>query len=562
MNNKFSKLLIATATFFSLNVTQAQIFNQAGYTPNSVKRIFLNESFSKQPFEVKNSKGEVLFNGLTTAFKYDADSGDKVCYAEFSYVNQPGQLEVLVAGTPVAKVVVDKNAYAKVGYNAVRYFYHERASMPIVEQYAGKFARPAGHPDDKVKIHASAASKKRPEGTIISSPGGWYDAGDFNKYIVNSSIATFTMLNAFELYQDKLKAVNYNIPESNDDVPDFLQETLYNLNWMLTMQDPKDGGVYHKLTSKTFCAVKMPHNDNSERFVVQKTTGATLDFAGTMAKASRILAAYEKQYPGLSKKCLKAAENAWKWALKNPNVIYKQPADIKTGEYGDEKLADEKFFAAAELYMATKKANYKAALDFSTASFDVPEWRRVSLQGAYSLAFNNFDEELKEKSKKEILKIAKELYNVYKGSGYRVSINAFPWGSNGEVSNQGVVFLHAYKLTDEVKYLEAADACMGYLLGANATGYCFVTGFGTKSPINPHERISQANTVAEPLPGFLVGGPTKQHLSDCGADKYPSTFPAKSYLDSTCSYSTNEIAINWGAALAHLVVGLDANFNK
>src|SRR5205823_3440085 len=65
-------------------------------------------------------------------------------------------------------------------------YYYQRASMPLEEKFAGKWHRSAGHPDDVVYVHSSAATKQRPAGTIISTPGGWYDAGDYNKYIVNS----------------------------------------------------------------------------------------------------------------------------------------------------------------------------------------------------------------------------------------------------------------------------------------------------------------------------------------------------------------------------------------
>ena len=94
-------------------------------------------------------------------------------------------------------------------------------------------------------------------------------------------------------------------------IPDLLNEALWNLEWMLTMQDPHDGGVYHKLTNKRFDGVVMPHEATSERYVVQKSTAAALDFAAVMATASRVLAKYEEQLPGMSARMLAAAESAW-----------------------------------------------------------------------------------------------------------------------------------------------------------------------------------------------------------------------------------------------------------
>lgn len=107
----------------------------------------------------------------------------------------------------------------------------------------------AGHPDNHVLIHPSAASPDRPAGTIVSSSKGWYDAGDYNKYIVNSGYSIGLMQSIYQLFLDYFSRQKINIPESNNHTPDLLDEMQFNLDWMLTMQDPEDGGVYHKLTT-------------------------------------------------------------------------------------------------------------------------------------------------------------------------------------------------------------------------------------------------------------------------------------------------------------------------
>lgn len=130
-------------------------------------------------------------------------------------------------------------------------------------------------------VHPSAASTKRPAGTIISSPKGWYDAGDYNKYIVNSGFTLGLILQSYQLHQDRFNALNLQIPESDNNIPDILDEMMYNLEWMLTMQDPTDGGVYHKLTTPNFEGFVMPEDCKQQRYVVQKTTTTALDFAAT-----------------------------------------------------------------------------------------------------------------------------------------------------------------------------------------------------------------------------------------------------------------------------------------
>ena len=139
----------------------------------------------------------------------------------------------------------------------------------------------------------------------------------------------------------------------------------------------------------------------------------------------------------------------------------------------------------------------------------------------------------------------------------------FVWGSNSVAGNQGVFLLHAYYVTGEQKYYEAAKKVLDYLLGKNPLDMSFVTGFGTKSPMLPHHRPSTADGVEPPVPGMLVGGP-QPGGEDIGRETWmckdyrTGKTNATSYIDDRCSYATNEVAINWNAPLAYLAGALEA----
>ena len=122
-----------------------------------------------------------------------------------------------------------------------------------------------------------------------------------------------------------------------------------------------------------------------------------------------------------------------------------------------------------------------------------------------------------------------------------------------------MALLFAHKLTNDQRYLVAAGENADYVLGRNALGFCFVMGFGTKSPMHPHHRISAADSVEQPFPGLLVGGPNpgQQDKADIKTT-YRSSLPDESYLDVVDSYASNEIAINWNAELVALMAWLDA----
>jgi endoglucanase len=409
-------------------------------------------------------------------------------------------------------------------------------------------------------VHESAASEHRPAGTVISSPGGWYDAGDYNKYIVNSGITTYTMLLFSQLFPEYCKTLNLSIPESINEIPDVTDETLFNLKWMLTMQDPNDGGVYHKLTNKGFDPFVMPDKAKELRYVVQKSTSAALNFAAVMAMASRVYSASDKaELRDLSVTCLNAARKAFAWANSNPDKIYKQPKDIFTGGYGDRVLTDEFFWANTELALATNNPAMIPVKDIESLKLSTPGWNQVDMLAILSLATSGntaFDAQ-KEISVKRLLEFTADLNQKYVSSPYKVSIDHFDWGSNSLVVNQAMLKVVAYKVTGDKNYLPSIQGDVDYILGKNATGYCFVTGFGSKTLMNIHHRPSAADGIAEPVPGFLSGGPNISVLNDCGDKVKRSKFPAKSFADNDCSYSTNEIAINWNAPLFFVLGAMD-----
>ncbi|TRX71787.1 glycoside hydrolase family 9 protein [Carboxylicivirga sp. M1479] len=561
----YSQILFIVICTFLSGVATAQHMNQYAFHSASVKRVFLPEVNAGQSFKVLDAKGNELVSAMVTEAKLWEYSNTSVAVADFSSLVDEGSYEVIIDGSDSSITFsITDNAYREPGTSLIKSYYMARATEPILEKHAGEYARLAGHPDDKVVIHPSAASKERPAGSTIASPGGWYDAGDYGKYIVNSSISTFTLLHLYELFPQYLKGLELNIPESGDKVADLLDETLVNLRWMMTMQDPHDGGVYHKLTTKKFCGMVMPHKDIKDRFVVMKTTAATLDFAATMAKASRILKNENKHLQQLGTECFAAAEKAWAWCKAHPDLLYVQPKDISTGQYDDKEISDEWFWAATELYLASGNKKYKKDIRFDEQKFSQPEWRRVNSLGLYSILSNEKNAKGLNitASKKKVLKMADKLYKQYTESAYRVSIDKFPWGSNGEVMNDGMLLINAYLLSNDQRYLEAADACVAYVMGANPLNKAFVTGYGKNTPMFVHDRRCAADGIEAPIPGLLAGGPTNSVQSDCGETAYGTKIPAMSYVDMECSYSTNEVAINWNAPAVFVFLGLDAIYSS
>ena len=539
--------------------------NQVGFLPGAAKWAAVPEARAERFSVVDARTGATVFRGAlgTPAVWPLAHAAYRL--ADFSALKAPGRYRLKVEGLPASPpFVIAADAYAALGAASLKAFYFNRAGIALHARHAGAYARPAGHPDTEVLVHASAAGPGRPEGAVINAPKGWYDAGDYNKYIVNSGISTYTLLAAWEHFPEHFRKQSLDIPESGNALPDVLDEALWNLEWMLAMQDPADGGVYHKLTNKGFDGAVMPHQATTPRYVVQKTTAAALNFAAVMATASRVFAAFEREQPGLPARMRTAAERAWQWARANPAAVYRQPPDIHTGGYDDDQLADEFAWAAAELYISTRDDAYLTAMQPDKVSAGVPSWNSVAPLAWVSLAHHR--ERLTPAADRALIENrirtqADALTAAWRSSPYRVSMQAsdLVWGSNAVALNQALMLVQGFRLSGDRAQLDAVQALLDHVLGRNPMGLSMVTGFGSRSTQQPHHRPSMADGMAAPVPGFLAGGanPGLQDRADC-PKPYPSDVPAKAYLDHDCSYASNEVAINWNAPLAYVSAALQA----
>jgi endoglucanase len=552
--------------------------NQVGFYPDADKIAVVTGDISSDLFYVVSIPfHDTVYRGTLKDTLHSKWSSPVTRIARFSQVNKPGRYVIYVAGAGQSyPFTIGKNVLHDAAVASLKGFYYQRLSMPLEAQYAGKWARPAGRPDDKVLVHPSAATDKRPAGTIVSTPGGWFDAGDYNKYIVNSGITMGTLLAAYEDFPQYFNTIHTNIPESKDAVPDILNEVVYNLRWMLTMQDPDDGGVYNKCTDAGFDGMVMPDVTTLPRYVVQKGTAAALDFAAVTAQASRIFKTFNKQLPGLADSCRKASIKAWKWALQHPNMPFNQNAfnnqfepKITTGGYGDGNFRDEWFWAACELLATTNDKQYADTIQqWWSDTLQLPSWNNVKALGLYTLlrhksVFNHLKTFTYAQASNRLVQFAQRLitesdraYQTIMG-GTR---NDFVWGSNSVAMNQSIVLINTYLITKEKKYLNEALNNLDYVLGRNATGYCFLTGFGTKKVMHPHHRPSVADGIEDPVPGLLSGGPNPGQQDRC--EGYPSRLPAESFLDADCSYASNEIAINWNAPLVYVAHAIEALQDK
>ncbi|MEM6645822.1 MAG: glycoside hydrolase family 9 protein [Bacteroidota bacterium] len=543
--------------------------NQLGYYPEAVKKAVVVEA-EAGPFYVLNwARTDTLLEGTLEASRRWQHSGENVRLADFSGLDAEGTYVLDVPGVGQSyPFEVGGAVHREMIRGTLKALYFARASTAIPEAHGGPWARAAGHPDTEVLVHNSASNPARPAGTIIASPGGWYDAGDYNKYVVPAAASIGNLLNAYEAYPDYFAVMQTGIPTSGDGVPDVIDEVVFKLRWMLTMQDPTDGGVYHKLTTENFQATVMPNQPTAPRYVVAKSTSATLDFAAALAQSARILSDFESVWSGLADSCLTAAVDAWTWALDNRNRSYNQGAlsnpSINTGTYGDGNFGDEWQWAGIELYLATADDDYLDSITVPRSGEAASAvWANVESLGYFSAltveAPTSALDAIRPDVERRVMNTANAYRTAYQQSPYATAVGRrsgdFHWGGNGHAAAIGTILLKAYDLTDDTSYLEAALGTLDYLMGRNASGYAWVTGYGDNPPMHIHHRPSEADNVDAPVPGWLAGGPHANNPDGC--TNYPSSFPAANYLDHYCSYSTNEMTTYWNAPLTYLAIGVE-----
>jgi endoglucanase len=547
--------------------------NQVGYYATGPKiASFADRGDTPDKWSLVDSSGKEVATGMTTVLGEDTASGNVVHEIDFSAYTTPGNGYVLhVYNTASDPFKISDDIYTVLRKDALAYYYRSRSGIELLKQYAGdSWARAAGHLSDN---HVTCYKGKDTSGKdwpgcdyYLDVSGGWYDAGDYGKYVVNGGISVWTLLNEYEHSPKAFGDGTLDIPENANGVPDILDEARWELKFMLGMQVPAGeelaGMVHHKMHDDQWSNMpSMPVETATNRFLFPPSTAATLNVAAVGAQCSRIWKTID---PAFSAQCLTAAETAWAAAVANPQM-YAVSFAAGGGDYADTAVDDEFYWAAAELYVTTGKDVYK---DYLLASPDwagaaVPDWGNTEALGTISLSLipNNLPGDKVKECRDAILKTADQRMDVIAGSGYREPLATFVWGSNAEALNAAMIMGLAYQYSGNQDYLDGVIETMDYLLGRNPLNISYVTGYGTTSAQHPHHRFwanQPSNGYPAPPPGVVVGGPNG-NPSDTVAQGAGLTGnpPAKSYIDNIGSFSTNEVTINWNAPLAWVALFVD-----
>lgn len=563
--------------------------NQLGYFPRRPKRaVFRSPERAPATWELVDEAGTVIATGKTQPLGDDVPSGDPVHRIDFSSVTTPGAgLRLRIGEHRSDPFAIADDVAHRLKYDAAAYFYHNRSGIALTMPYAGdpKWTRPAGHPADaKVECLPELGCDY-----TVDASGGWYDAGDHGKYVVNGGISVWTLLHYYER-STKLggnpAAVadgTFSIPENDNGVPDLLDEVRWELELLLRLQVPKgkkwEGMAFHKLHELAWSDLPLgPHESEVPRFLHRPSTAATLNLAAVAAQAARI---WRDVDPAFGKRCEVAARRAWAAAEANPEVLAPGSDNVGGGPYEDLDVSDERYWAAVELALTTGDAAFVEAARGSKHYLAIPgprpdqggqqapmNWQLVQALGTISLATAKPGSTKLDVAgaRARVVDVARAHAGRIDASGYPVPLQAnaggtYPWGSNSLALNNALLLALAHDLTGEDVFLHGVIDAFDYLLGRNPMWQSYVTGYGANPLENPHHRFwahQKDEAYPPPAPGAVSGGPNSRledpYVQSVGLPGCP---PQKCFVDHIESWSTNEITINWNAPLFWVAAFLD-----
>lgn len=519
--------------------------NQLGYRPKDHKLAVIQGPQAQYRIVDQHTK-EVVWQGESSAAEWDEASGAIVGKLDFSSLTVEG--EYYIEGEQGASwpFVIREHVYYDAQLALFKAFYYLRCGVELDTQYAGAWGHKVCH-NSPVKVYG------QPELTIDGT-GGWHDAGDYGKYIVAAGKAVADLLLAYELYPQAFKR-KVPLPESNAAMDDLLHEVKFELDWMLKMQQPHSGAVYHKLTTLQFPPLAtMPEDDTADLYALPVSATATASFAAAMAMAARVYTDLDEPY---AERCLQAAKQAFAWLEANPDVEgFRNPADVGTGEYGDQQDTDERYWAAAELYRTTGEQHYHNAFVryASESSFSKTALGWTDMGGYGTISYLLSEQHKRDDAIVELLlaqwqQQAEQLVDVCERDGYGISLQPeqYRWGSNMDVMNNAMHLLLAQRFANHAQYEPFIAQHVHYLFGMNVNGISYVSGFGHHAMSFPHHRPSVADGVKEAVPGMVSGGPNRNLQDEYAEAHLQGRAPAACYADHEDSYATNEITIYWNS---------------
>lgn len=579
----------------------AIVLNQIGFEQHGPKAAILHSATPRPvPWQLVDETGTIRAQGRSRPFGHDASAGESLHRIELDDVGETGPaLQLIACGARSRPFSIGPMPWGRLAEDSLRYFHLNRLGIDLTPEFTGgaQWARAGGF----MQASATCFSGEDKTGTAwpgcgyeLDTRGGWADAGDYGQYVVNGGIAVWTLQYVFERFQQggELAGLGWHgnrlaLPESQPGVSEILLEARWQMEFMLRLQIPDgeyvwvdaratgtemshpveiDGGglVHHKLHERQWLPLPLlPADADQPRFLIPPSTAATLNLAATAAQCSRVWRELDPDFAG---QCLTAARRAFDAATQHPDLLARDTFD-GGGAYGDLDLRDEFYWAATELYLATREMTYRDTANIFRNQMD--QWRPVfwantELLAELSAQLTAGDTAVRAAANQTIIDTAIQYLSDMQDTGYLYPLtpDEITWGSNANLLNRALILAAAHDIDPTQGYRDGVVHAMDYLLGRNPLDQSYIAGHGERAMQHPHHRFWANGADPEfPVapPGALSGGPNHRIMTDpIAREMRGHCAPQTCWADHVDAYALNEVAINWNAPLFAISAFLEA----
>ncbi len=534
------------------------VVDQFGYLPDQEKIAVIRDpvvgfdaAYHFTPggaYQVVNTATNiVVFSGAPSPWNggaVDASSGDHAWRFDFSSVTAPGVYEIrdLTQGVRSPRFEIGDGVYRPIMMQAMRMFFYQRAGIAKDAAHAGAgWADGAAFMGPLQDTHARLYSAPGNASTERDLHGGWFDAGDYNKYTAWGADDVVALLHAY-IERPSIWTDDYNIPESGNGVPDILDEIKWEMDWLVRMQSA-DGSV---LSIVGEGSASPPSAVTAQSLYGPATTNATFSAAAAFALGAKAYAAVDAAYAA---DLAARAQNAWTWATAHPNVQFKNN-DAASGTSGlgsgqqetdDYGRAVKHLSAAVYLFALTGDAAYRSYVDAHYGEMHLIAWNYVAPFDQYAQRMLLYYTSQPGATASVASAIKAAFSNTFSAANngwdsrnsnrdpYMAWIPNYTWGSNAVKSLEGEMFIDfdLYALPGghaQSDVMSAAAGYIHYLHGVNPLGKVYLSNmsaFGAEDSVDQFFHTwfvdgsplwdSVAHSTYGPPPGYLVGGPNPDY---------------------------------------------------
>ena len=519
--------------------------DQLGYRSGMRKIAVFKESEGSYFEVVDADSGAVVFKGPIVGRKFDSSADETVGYGDFSSVTAEGRYYLRSQyGSFSYEFEISDSVYEELTVDAFRMITTQRCGDELPVSLFGDFAHEPCHQSTIIALDL---------GFEFEAAGGWHDAGDYGRYTSTIDKTAIELMMAYTMNPD-LYGDDTSIPESGNGTPDILDEIRVATDYLMKIQ-LADGSVLEKIITRSYAGWVEPEDDNGQLYAFPPTTMTSAFSAGILMYAYDLYRDFDPEYAEL---CRQAAERAYDYVDSRTMVGIRVIAYFSNnGQYRDQEDLTERYFMNLIFGTVLNDDSYIRKAEMIAENDEIElvgtDYCNPSAYASY-LFVSRYDGDLndfRDLTTMRIVDAANTISAHALENGYLNSNADYVWGTNYHAANDGAVLGFAYNITGYDVYLENACNQLHYILGNNTLSRSYVTGYGTVSPVNIHHRMSEVeNTV---ITGAMVGGANSYRERDEGLATDHEIAPARNYVDSQASYSTNEVAIYYNSSLELLL---------